>query len=93
MPPCSYAAATTLEIYDSVFARFWRERGQRLGDDGPTSMVADPEVVQADEDEAGGCGARGTVATADPATTRATASRSPPTRTVTTPDAEEASTV
>ena len=39
-----------LEIYDAVFARFWRQRGRRLGDDGPTSMIADPEVVEADVD-------------------------------------------
>ena len=43
-----------LEIYDAVFARFWRERGRRLGDDGPNSMAADAEEAQAQEDEAGG---------------------------------------
>ncbi|MGZ8528407.1 MAG: vWA domain-containing protein [Candidatus Limnocylindrales bacterium] len=46
-----------LETYDAVFARFWRARGPRLGDDGPTPMVADPEVVEAEEDEAGGVAA------------------------------------
>ncbi len=45
-----------LEIYETVFARFWRQRGRRLGNDGPTT-VADPEAVQADEDEAGGVAA------------------------------------
>lgn len=46
-----------LETYDAVFARFWRVRGRRLGDDGPTTMPADPDVVEAEEDEAGGVAA------------------------------------
>jgi uncharacterized protein with von Willebrand factor type A (vWA) domain len=43
-----------LETYHKVFARFWRQRGRHLGDDGPTTLATDPEVVEADEDEAGG---------------------------------------
>ncbi|MEO8228168.1 MAG: VWA domain-containing protein [Chloroflexota bacterium] len=45
-----------LEIYEAVFDRFWRERGRRLGNEGPTT-IADPEAVQAEEDEAGGVAA------------------------------------
>ncbi|MEA2538270.1 MAG: uncharacterized protein QOF11_2504 [Chloroflexota bacterium] len=46
-----------LEVYHTVFDRFWRQRGTRLGDEGPTTMAADPETIEADPDEAGGAGA------------------------------------
>lgn len=44
-----------LEIYEAVFDRFWRQRGRPLGSEGPTT--ADPDAVQAEEDEAGGVAA------------------------------------
>ena len=44
-----------LEIYETVFDRFWRQRGRPLGSEGPTT--ADPDAVQAEEDEAGGVAA------------------------------------
>ena len=80
-----------LEIYDAVFARFWRARGRRLGEDGPTSMAADPEEVQAEEDEAGGVAAEDG-ADGRSREDRATASRSRATRTATTPTPRRRST-
>ena len=39
-----------LEVYDAVFARFWRSRGLRLGADaGPNSLDTPAEVVDDDD--------------------------------------------
>jgi uncharacterized protein with von Willebrand factor type A (vWA) domain len=43
-----------LEVYDEVFDRFWRARGQRLAEGGPGLDPAAVDPVQADEDEEGG---------------------------------------
>ncbi len=42
-----------LEVYETVFDRFWRSRGPRLADGGP-ALDRPADVVEADEDEAGG---------------------------------------
>ncbi len=40
-----------LEVYDEVFARFWRAHGQRLAEGGPGIDQAPVDVVEAEEDE------------------------------------------
>ena len=40
-----------LEVYDEVFARFWRSRGPRLPTDGGPSPMEPPREVIEDEEE------------------------------------------
>lgn len=42
-----------LEVYDKVFARFWRSRGPRLPTDGGPSPMEPPREVVEDEEEGG----------------------------------------
>ncbi len=43
-----------IEVYNEVFARFWRARGRRLEGERPAVEGAPVDAVQADEDEQGG---------------------------------------
>jgi hypothetical protein len=42
-----------LEVYDDVFARFWRARGQRLAEGGPGVDQEPVDVVHAEDEEGG----------------------------------------
>jgi uncharacterized protein with von Willebrand factor type A (vWA) domain len=42
-----------LEIYDEVFARFWRSRGPRLPIDGSPNLIEPPSEAIEDEEEGG----------------------------------------